>query len=138
MSPTGSARGRSRVMPYGMDAFMLGIGMLGELLLIGTGRMQRRHEADLFCCCLKGHMMPRGELTDDVHCCCVGQLVAVWITLKSLQQLKKKRNNYCFNATLLYKYSRVLNFAPRVKIFSIIYLKLRRIYQSENKTTCGF
>uniref|UniRef100_A0AAZ3PIL1 RRM domain-containing protein n=1 Tax=Oncorhynchus tshawytscha TaxID=74940 RepID=A0AAZ3PIL1_ONCTS len=29
MSPTGSARGRSRVMPYGMDAFMLGIGMLG-------------------------------------------------------------------------------------------------------------
>lgn len=34
MSPTGSARGRSRVMPYGMDAFMLGIGMLGEFLLI--------------------------------------------------------------------------------------------------------
>uniref|UniRef100_A0A671P3L6 RNA-binding protein Musashi homolog 1 n=1 Tax=Sinocyclocheilus anshuiensis TaxID=1608454 RepID=A0A671P3L6_9TELE len=31
MSPTGTARGRSRVMPYGMDAFMLGIGMLGEL-----------------------------------------------------------------------------------------------------------
>uniref|UniRef100_A0A7N8WR47 Musashi RNA binding protein 1b n=1 Tax=Mastacembelus armatus TaxID=205130 RepID=A0A7N8WR47_9TELE len=30
MSPTGSARGRSRVMPYGMDAFMLGIGMLGN------------------------------------------------------------------------------------------------------------
>ncbi|TRY88723.1 hypothetical protein DNTS_029663 [Danionella cerebrum] len=29
MSPTGTARGRSRVMPYGMDAFMLGIGMLG-------------------------------------------------------------------------------------------------------------
>ncbi|XP_075071051.1 RNA-binding protein Musashi homolog 1 isoform X4 [Mixophyes fleayi] len=29
MSPTGSVRGRSRVMPYGMDAFMLGIGMLG-------------------------------------------------------------------------------------------------------------
>uniref|UniRef100_A0A8C6LB42 Musashi RNA binding protein 1 n=1 Tax=Nothobranchius furzeri TaxID=105023 RepID=A0A8C6LB42_NOTFU len=29
MSPTGSARGRTRVMPYGMDAFMLGIGMLG-------------------------------------------------------------------------------------------------------------
>ncbi|KAM6965563.1 RNA-binding protein Musashi homolog 1b isoform 6-T6 [Aplochiton taeniatus] len=29
MSPTGSARGRARVMPYGMDAFMLGIGMLG-------------------------------------------------------------------------------------------------------------
>ncbi|CAG02504.1 unnamed protein product [Tetraodon nigroviridis] len=29
MSPAGSARGRSRVMPYGMDAFMLGIGMLG-------------------------------------------------------------------------------------------------------------
>uniref|UniRef100_A0A674D776 Musashi RNA binding protein 1b n=1 Tax=Salmo trutta TaxID=8032 RepID=A0A674D776_SALTR len=29
MSPMGSARGRSRVMPYGMDAFMLGIGMLG-------------------------------------------------------------------------------------------------------------
>ncbi|XP_053299978.1 RNA-binding protein Musashi homolog 1 isoform X1 [Pleuronectes platessa] len=28
MTPTGSARGRSRVMPYGMDAFMLGIGML--------------------------------------------------------------------------------------------------------------
>uniref|UniRef100_A0A672LWE1 Musashi RNA binding protein 1 n=1 Tax=Sinocyclocheilus grahami TaxID=75366 RepID=A0A672LWE1_SINGR len=28
MSPTGTARGRSRVMPYGMDAFMLGIGML--------------------------------------------------------------------------------------------------------------
>ncbi|XP_040206232.1 RNA-binding protein Musashi homolog 1 isoform X9 [Rana temporaria] len=28
MSPTGSVRGRSRVMPYGMDAFMLGIGML--------------------------------------------------------------------------------------------------------------
>uniref|UniRef100_A0A672JE61 Musashi RNA-binding protein 1 n=1 Tax=Salarias fasciatus TaxID=181472 RepID=A0A672JE61_SALFA len=34
MSPTGSARGRSRVMPYGMDAFMLGIGMLGKLVLI--------------------------------------------------------------------------------------------------------
>ncbi|XP_043924823.1 RNA-binding protein Musashi homolog 1 isoform X3 [Protopterus annectens] len=32
MSPTGSARGRSRVMPYGMDAFMLGIGMLGKLV----------------------------------------------------------------------------------------------------------
>uniref|UniRef100_A0A8C2XMC0 Musashi RNA binding protein 1b n=1 Tax=Cyclopterus lumpus TaxID=8103 RepID=A0A8C2XMC0_CYCLU len=31
MSPTGSARGRSRVMPYGMDAFMLGIGMLGKV-----------------------------------------------------------------------------------------------------------
>lgn len=31
MSPTGSARGRSRVMPYGMDAFMLGIGMLGKM-----------------------------------------------------------------------------------------------------------
>ncbi|XP_065107288.1 RNA-binding protein Musashi homolog 1 isoform X3 [Paramisgurnus dabryanus] len=30
MSPTGTARGRSRVMPYGMDAFMLGIGMLGK------------------------------------------------------------------------------------------------------------
>uniref|UniRef100_A0A672HD05 Musashi RNA binding protein 1 n=1 Tax=Salarias fasciatus TaxID=181472 RepID=A0A672HD05_SALFA len=30
MTPTGSARGRSRVMPYGMDAFMLGIGMLGK------------------------------------------------------------------------------------------------------------
>uniref|UniRef100_A0A8C9TMS0 RNA-binding protein Musashi homolog 2 n=1 Tax=Scleropages formosus TaxID=113540 RepID=A0A8C9TMS0_SCLFO len=29
MSPTGSTRGRSRVVPYGMDAFMLGIGMLG-------------------------------------------------------------------------------------------------------------
>uniref|UniRef100_A0A8C5KA13 RNA-binding protein Musashi homolog 2 n=1 Tax=Jaculus jaculus TaxID=51337 RepID=A0A8C5KA13_JACJA len=29
MSPTGSARGRSRVMPYRMDAFMLGISMLG-------------------------------------------------------------------------------------------------------------
>uniref|UniRef100_A0A9J8AJ31 Musashi RNA binding protein 1b n=1 Tax=Cyprinus carpio carpio TaxID=630221 RepID=A0A9J8AJ31_CYPCA len=29
MSPTGSSRGRARVMPYGMDAFMLGIGMLG-------------------------------------------------------------------------------------------------------------
>uniref|UniRef100_A0A8C6U585 RNA-binding protein Musashi homolog 2 n=1 Tax=Neogobius melanostomus TaxID=47308 RepID=A0A8C6U585_9GOBI len=28
MTPT-SARGRSRVVPYGMDAFMLGIGMLG-------------------------------------------------------------------------------------------------------------
>ena len=37
MSPTGSARGRSRVMPYGMDAFMLGIGMLGKGVLIGTG-----------------------------------------------------------------------------------------------------
>lgn len=37
MSPTGSARGRSRVMPYGMDAFMLGIGMLGKLILIMTG-----------------------------------------------------------------------------------------------------
>uniref|UniRef100_A0A8C5FZQ0 RNA-binding protein Musashi homolog 1 n=1 Tax=Gouania willdenowi TaxID=441366 RepID=A0A8C5FZQ0_GOUWI len=34
MSPTGSARGRSRVMPYGMDAFMLGIGMLGKFVLI--------------------------------------------------------------------------------------------------------
>ena len=34
MSPTGSARGRSRVMPYGMDAFMLGIGMLGKLLMM--------------------------------------------------------------------------------------------------------
>lgn len=31
MMPTGSARGRSRVMPYGMDAFMLGIGMLGKI-----------------------------------------------------------------------------------------------------------
>lgn len=31
MTPTGSARGRSRVMPYGMDAFMLGIGMLGKI-----------------------------------------------------------------------------------------------------------
>ncbi|KAG9335034.1 hypothetical protein JZ751_005707 [Albula glossodonta] len=30
MSPTGSARGRARVMPYGVDAFMLGIGMLGK------------------------------------------------------------------------------------------------------------
>ena len=30
MSPTGTARGRARVMPYGMDAFMLGIGMLGK------------------------------------------------------------------------------------------------------------
>lgn len=30
MSPTGSSRGRARVMPYGMDAFMLGIGMLGK------------------------------------------------------------------------------------------------------------
>uniref|UniRef100_A0A672LWG7 Musashi RNA binding protein 1 n=1 Tax=Sinocyclocheilus grahami TaxID=75366 RepID=A0A672LWG7_SINGR len=30
MSPTGTARGRSRVMPYGMDAFMLGIGMLDQ------------------------------------------------------------------------------------------------------------
>uniref|UniRef100_A0A8C9ZN42 Musashi RNA binding protein 1b n=1 Tax=Sander lucioperca TaxID=283035 RepID=A0A8C9ZN42_SANLU len=39
MSPTGSARGRSRVMPYGMDAFMLGIGMLGKVVLIRTGRM---------------------------------------------------------------------------------------------------
>uniref|UniRef100_A0AAY4DA07 RRM domain-containing protein n=1 Tax=Denticeps clupeoides TaxID=299321 RepID=A0AAY4DA07_9TELE len=29
MTPTGSSRGRARVMPYGMDAFMLGIGMLG-------------------------------------------------------------------------------------------------------------
>ncbi|MCJ8735446.1 hypothetical protein PDJAM_G00247360 [Pangasius djambal] len=28
MSPAGSSRGRARVMPYGMDAFMLGIGML--------------------------------------------------------------------------------------------------------------
>lgn len=40
MSPTGSARGRSRVMPYGMDAFMLGIGMLGKLVLIRTGRIR--------------------------------------------------------------------------------------------------
>uniref|UniRef100_A0A672HCZ6 Musashi RNA binding protein 1 n=1 Tax=Salarias fasciatus TaxID=181472 RepID=A0A672HCZ6_SALFA len=32
MTPTGSARGRSRVMPYGMDAFMLGIGMLGKTI----------------------------------------------------------------------------------------------------------
>lgn len=39
MSPTGSARGRSRVMPYGMDAFMLGIGMLGKVVLIRSGRM---------------------------------------------------------------------------------------------------
>uniref|UniRef100_A0A8D0D9V0 Musashi RNA binding protein 1b n=1 Tax=Sander lucioperca TaxID=283035 RepID=A0A8D0D9V0_SANLU len=39
MSPTGSARGRSRVMPYGMDAFMLGIGMLGKVVLIRTGRI---------------------------------------------------------------------------------------------------
>ncbi|XP_048857976.1 RNA-binding protein Musashi homolog 1b isoform X2 [Brienomyrus brachyistius] len=31
MSPTGSTRGRSRVVPYGMDAFMLGIGMLGKM-----------------------------------------------------------------------------------------------------------
>lgn len=38
MSPTGSARGRSRVMPYGMDAFMLGIGMLGKIIdRDGTG-----------------------------------------------------------------------------------------------------
>lgn len=37
MSPTGSARGRSRVMPYGMDAFMLGIGMLGKVILIRAG-----------------------------------------------------------------------------------------------------
>uniref|UniRef100_A0A7N6AVS6 RRM domain-containing protein n=1 Tax=Anabas testudineus TaxID=64144 RepID=A0A7N6AVS6_ANATE len=38
MSPTGSARGRSRVMPYGMDAFMLGIGMLGKLSsFVSTG-----------------------------------------------------------------------------------------------------
>ncbi|XP_056602604.1 RNA-binding protein Musashi homolog 1-like [Triplophysa dalaica] len=29
MSPVGTARGRSRVMPYGMESFMLGIGMLG-------------------------------------------------------------------------------------------------------------
>uniref|UniRef100_A0A8D3CYL4 Musashi RNA-binding protein 1 n=1 Tax=Scophthalmus maximus TaxID=52904 RepID=A0A8D3CYL4_SCOMX len=36
MSPTGSARGRSRVMPYGMDAFMLGIGMLALFLLLGS------------------------------------------------------------------------------------------------------
>lgn len=28
MSPTGTARGRPRIMPYGVDAFMLGIGML--------------------------------------------------------------------------------------------------------------
>uniref|UniRef100_A0A4W5PK08 Musashi RNA binding protein 1 n=1 Tax=Hucho hucho TaxID=62062 RepID=A0A4W5PK08_9TELE len=28
MSPTGMARGRARIMPYGVDAFMLGIGML--------------------------------------------------------------------------------------------------------------
>uniref|UniRef100_A0A672LZQ9 Musashi RNA binding protein 1 n=1 Tax=Sinocyclocheilus grahami TaxID=75366 RepID=A0A672LZQ9_SINGR len=35
MSPTGTARGRSRVMPYGMDAFMLGIGMLGDLFTLG-------------------------------------------------------------------------------------------------------
>uniref|UniRef100_A0A667YIN9 Musashi RNA binding protein 1 n=1 Tax=Myripristis murdjan TaxID=586833 RepID=A0A667YIN9_9TELE len=35
MSPTGSARGRSRVMPYGMDAFMLGIGMLVMLVACG-------------------------------------------------------------------------------------------------------
>uniref|UniRef100_A0A8C2Z5E9 Musashi RNA binding protein 1b n=1 Tax=Cyclopterus lumpus TaxID=8103 RepID=A0A8C2Z5E9_CYCLU len=34
MSPTGSARGRSRVMPYGMDAFMLGIGMLENLNIV--------------------------------------------------------------------------------------------------------
>uniref|UniRef100_A0A672TD49 RNA-binding protein Musashi homolog 1-like n=1 Tax=Sinocyclocheilus grahami TaxID=75366 RepID=A0A672TD49_SINGR len=33
MSPTGSSRGRARVMPYGMDAFMLGIGMLGKRTL---------------------------------------------------------------------------------------------------------
>lgn len=42
MSPTGSARGRSRVMPYGMDAFMLGIGMLGKAVLIRAGRMWLR------------------------------------------------------------------------------------------------
>uniref|UniRef100_A0A8C2JRL6 Musashi RNA-binding protein 1 n=1 Tax=Cyprinus carpio TaxID=7962 RepID=A0A8C2JRL6_CYPCA len=29
LSQTGSSRGRASVMPYGMDAFMLGIGMLG-------------------------------------------------------------------------------------------------------------
>uniref|UniRef100_A0A8C6UMA6 Musashi RNA-binding protein 1 n=1 Tax=Neogobius melanostomus TaxID=47308 RepID=A0A8C6UMA6_9GOBI len=40
MSPTGSARGRSRVMPYGMDAFMLGIGMLGKSILIRRGSVQ--------------------------------------------------------------------------------------------------
>lgn len=33
MTPTGSSRGRARVMPYGMDAFMLGIGMLGKMIL---------------------------------------------------------------------------------------------------------
>lgn len=47
MSPTGSARGRSRVMPYGMDAFMLGIGMLGKLVSIETGRMwQKKKKLD--------------------------------------------------------------------------------------------
>ena len=33
MTPTGSSRGRARVMPYGMDAFMLGIGMLGKMIV---------------------------------------------------------------------------------------------------------
>lgn len=45
MSPTGSARGRSRVMPYGMDAFMLGIGMLGKVILIGAGSCKLLAEA---------------------------------------------------------------------------------------------
>uniref|UniRef100_A0A8C5DJ86 RNA-binding protein Musashi homolog 1 n=1 Tax=Gouania willdenowi TaxID=441366 RepID=A0A8C5DJ86_GOUWI len=44
MSPTGSARGRSRVMPYGMDAFMLGIGMLGKFVLI---RKDVAYESDI-------------------------------------------------------------------------------------------
>ncbi|XP_044052463.1 RNA-binding protein Musashi homolog 1b isoform X6 [Siniperca chuatsi] len=38
MSPTGSARGRSRVMPYGMDAFMLGIGYPGFQTATYTSR----------------------------------------------------------------------------------------------------
>lgn len=43
MSPTGSARGRSRVMPYGMDAFMLGIGMLGKQMLTSDVSLLHPH-----------------------------------------------------------------------------------------------
>lgn len=51
MSPTGTARGRSRVMPYGMDAFMLGIGMLGELKAVLPSARFSQGIGRLLSCC---------------------------------------------------------------------------------------
>lgn len=103
MSPTGSARGRSRVMPYGMDAFMLGIGMLGKFVLIRTGRMCSTHEiANKYSCAkaaaaFKGHMVPHGEKADHLtelatlHC---AALIIQTSDLKSDQKnvVKKKKS----------------------------------------------